>query len=235
MSRRRMSRWGRTAVAVTVAGAVLGPVPMTDAVAAPATASVTAPAALTPRAVPTGFEQTTVANVPAPTSIEVLPGGRMVILEQGGRVRITSRAGVLRSRPALTIPNICSGGERGLLGFTHDPQFATNRFVYIFYTRDAPSSPGGCVNRVSRFRMVRNTIDPASEKVLLDKISAEGGNHNAGDLDFGKDGFLYVATGDARHRPAGQLGKWRRERCGRRSLTAQRQDPAHHTLGSPGA
>lgn len=206
MGRSRLSRWGRTAVAVTVAGAVIGPVPMTDAAAAPAATQVAAPAVLAPRAVPTGFEQTTVADVPAPTSIEVLPDGRMVILEQGGRVRVTSRAGVLRSRPALTLPNICAGGERGLLGFTHDPRFATNGLVYVFYTRQAPAFPGGCVNRVSRFRMVRNTIDPASEKVLLDKISSVNTNHNGGDLDFGKDGFLYVATGDAGADPRGNSG-----------------------------
>jgi glucose/arabinose dehydrogenase len=187
-------------VAATVFGSLLGPVPARGA------AVVSVPTARTPRVVPAGFEQTTVATVAAPTAIEVLPDGRMVVLEQGGRVRITTRAGVLRSGPALTIPSICSGGERGLLGFTHDPQFATNRLVYLYYTRQAPSSPGGCVNRVSRFRMVRNRIDPTTERVLLDKISAVGGNHNAGDLEFGKDGFLYVATGDAGTDPRGDSG-----------------------------
>lgn len=202
MRRGGMSRWGRTALAVTACVAVLGPVPSVDvAAAAPA-----APIAGVPRAVPSGFVQTTVADVAAPTSIEVLSGGRMIVLEQGGRVRIINRAGVLRPRPLLTIPSICTGGERGLLGFTHDPRYTTNKWVYVYYTRQAPSFPNGCVNRVSRFRMVRNRIDPSTEKVLLDKISAVGGNHNAGDIEFGKDGYLYVATGDAGVDPRGNSG-----------------------------
>jgi glucose/arabinose dehydrogenase len=201
-----MSNVVRATMAVALAGAVLAPVPVDRAVAAPLTGRAAASVVTLPRTVPSGFVQTTVANVAAPTAIEVLPDGRMVVLEQGGRVRITRRAGVLRPRSALTLPNICSGGERGLLGFTHDPTFATNGFVYVYYTRRAPSFPNGCVNRVSRFVMVRNRIDPSTEKVLLDKISAAGGNHNAGDIEFGKDGYLYVATGDAGTDPRGNSG-----------------------------
>jgi glucose/arabinose dehydrogenase len=156
--------------------------------------------------VPSGFEESVVTSVPSATSIEVLPDGRMVVLDLYGRVRIITRGGELRKKPALRVSNICAGGERGLLGFTHDPQFATNRLVYLYYTRNAPSAPGGCVNRVSRFRMERNRIDPSSEKVLLDKISSVNSNHNGGDLDFGKDGYLYVATGDAGADPRGNSG-----------------------------
>jgi glucose/arabinose dehydrogenase len=130
----------------------------------------------------------------------------VVVLEQTGRVRIIDTAtGALLPAPAMQLP-VCAGGERGLLGFTHDPDFATNGRVYVFYTRSAPGAPGGCVNRVSAFAMSGNTINPASEQVLIDNISSVNGNHNAGDIDIGADGFLYIATGDAGSDPRGDSG-----------------------------
>ena len=157
-------------------------------------------------ALPSEFTDLLVASVPTPTAVEELPGGRVVVLEQGGRVRIILTAtGALLRTPALQLA-VCSGSERGLLGFTHDPDFASNGRVYVFYTRSAPGAPGGCVNQVSAFTMSANTIDPASEQVLIDNISSVNGNHNAGDLDIGADGYLYIATGDAGSDPRGDSG-----------------------------
>ena len=152
----------------------------------------------------TGFSDTPIASFSRPTAVEWLPGDRIVVLEQSGRVRVGHPA-----RPfgtALTLTNICSSGERGLLGLAPDPGFLGNGFVYLYYTRIAGEAPGGCVNRVSRFRMIGDTIDPASEFVLLDNISSVNGNHNGGDLDVGSDGYLYVAIGDAGRDPRGNSG-----------------------------
>ena len=154
-----------------------------------------------------GFTDALVATVDSPTAVEVLPGGRVVVLEQNsGRIRlIDSTTGQLLAAPAAQLA-VCGGGERGLLGFTHDPTFATSGRVYVFYTRSAPGTPGGCVNRVSAFVMTGNQINVATEQVLIDNISSVNGNHNAGDLDIGDDGHLYVSTGDAGGDPRGDSG-----------------------------
>ena len=151
-----------------------------------------------------GFTDTPVASANNPTAIEWLPGDRIVVLEQGGNVRVGHPGRPFTT--ALTISDICSNGERGLLGLAPDPGFLGNGLVYVYYTRDASGSPGGCVNRVSRFRMNGDVIDPASELVLLDNISSVNTNHNGGDLDVGSDGNLYVSVGDAGRDPRGDSG-----------------------------
>ncbi len=154
-----------------------------------------------------GFTDAFVASVPSPTGVESLPGGRVVVLEQdSGRIRLIDTAsGQLLAAPAAQLA-VCSGGERGLLGFTSDPTFADSGRVYVFYTRPAPGTPGGCVNRVSAFVMSGNSINVGTEQVLIDNISSVNGNHNAGDLDIGADGHLYVSTGDAGADPRGNSG-----------------------------
>ena len=158
-------------------------------------------------ALPTGFSDSLVAGISSPTGLEQLPNGRVVVLEQHtGRVRLIDSA----TRTTLTAPAldlaVCSGSERGLLGFTHDPDLAVNNRVYVYYTRPAGGFPGGCVNRVSAFTMVGDSILGNSEQVLIDNISSVNGNHNGGDLEIGNDGHLYVATGDAGRDPRGNSG-----------------------------
>jgi glucose/arabinose dehydrogenase len=153
------------------------------------------------------FTDSLVATVASPTAVEPLQGGRAVVLEQdSGRIRIVeTTSGQLLAAPAAQL-GVCTGGERGLLGFTSDPDFSTSGRVYVFYTRPSPGAPGGCVNRVSAFVMSGNTIDVATEQVLIDNISSVNGNHNGGDLDIGRDGHLYVSTGDAGSDPRGDSG-----------------------------
>ena len=69
--------------------------------------------------VPAGFTDSLVTTFSQPTAVESLPDGRIVVLEQAGRVRAGFPGQAMPT--VLTLPNNCLGGERGLLGFTHDP------------------------------------------------------------------------------------------------------------------
>jgi len=152
-----------------------------------------------------GFTESLVTNkVSSPTALAPTPDGRVIVLQKGGAVRVL-QSGVPLAGSALTL-TVCTESERGLLGVALDPEFTANGRLYLYYTRPSPSAPGRCVNRVSRFLMNDNTIDPASEVVLLDNIGSPAGNHNGGDLEVGNDGFLYVAVGDGGSDPRGNSG-----------------------------
>lgn len=166
-------------------------------VAANANANAAPSPVASPRATPpAGFADAAVASVNTPTTVVGLPDGRVVVLSKSGTVRIIQN-GTLVATPALTL-SVCDGSEMGLLGFAVDPEFARNGFVYLYFTRSTGncSSGSGRVNRASRFTMTGNTINPASQVVLVDNISAINGNHNGGDLEVGNDGYLYISVGD---------------------------------------
>jgi glucose/arabinose dehydrogenase/mono/diheme cytochrome c family protein len=105
-------------------------------------------------------------------------------------------------------------GELGLLGFAFHPDFAGNGHFFVFYT--APGAP--YFDRVSRFTIARDgnnapilsnpSASPASEQVLINQVD-EVFNHNAGDLHFGPDGYLYIAMGDEGDQMNGRLNAQR--------------------------
>ncbi len=144
------------------------------------------------------------ASVNIPVAVSALPDGRAVVLEKAGAVRLIANGSLVPSA-ALSL-TVCTESERGLLGFAPDPDFGANGFVYVYYTRPSGSAPGGCVNRVSRFRMSGNVISRTSEVVLLDNLGSPAGNHNGGDVAVGNDGYLYVSVGDGGCDPRGNSG-----------------------------
>ena len=155
--------------------------------------------------VPSAFTESLVTDqFSTPTGLAAVPDGRVLVLQKGGAVRVL-QWGVALPGNALTL-TVCTQSERGLLGVALDPEFNTTGRVYLYYTRPSSGAPGGCVNRVSRFQMNGDTIDSASEVVLLDNIGSPAGNHNGGDLEVGNDGFLYVAVGDGGSDPRGDSG-----------------------------
>jgi glucose/arabinose dehydrogenase len=153
---------------------------------------------------PVACEGTPVAGVPAltahllasglrsPLDLQAAPGDRerLYVVEQGGTIRVL-RNGALQAGAFLDISGrISSGGERGLLGLTFHPQFATNRRFFVNYT-----DPSGDTH-VAEFRATSaDQADPASERLLL-TVEQPFANHNGGGLAFDRAGRLLIGLGD---------------------------------------
>jgi glucose/arabinose dehydrogenase len=119
--------------------------------------------------------------------------GRLFVNERGGRIRVVNPDGSLRSTDFVDLSDeIEAGGERGLLGLAFHPDFASNRRVFVHYSR---KGDGATVIAELTAAADRSTADPASERVIfiLDQPFA---NHNGGQIAFGPNGFLYIGLGD---------------------------------------
>jgi glucose/arabinose dehydrogenase len=135
------------------------------------------------------FIRTPIASgLNTPTDFVALPDGRILITEKGGAIRVYQN-GALSPDPLLVLPTQTSG-ERGLLGITVDPQFATNGYIYVAYTTADLHS------RLSRLTVTGNAIDPGSELPLFTSPATVNTNHQGGALTFGPDGKLYWGIGD---------------------------------------
>ncbi|HMJ07204.1 MAG TPA: PQQ-dependent sugar dehydrogenase, partial [Chthoniobacterales bacterium] len=151
------------------------------------------PFALPGASLPAGFTETQVGtNVgSSPTAMQIAPDGRIFVCLQGGQLRVIKNDALLAA-PFVSL-SVDANGERGLLGVAFDPAFATNQFVYLYYT--VSSAP--VHNRISRFTANGDVALPGSEMVLMDLDNLSGAtNHNGGAIHFGPDGKLYVAVGE---------------------------------------
>jgi len=134
--------------------------------------------------------ETVLTGLEIPWSMNFAPDGRLFVTERPGRVRIVT-PGSSSSELALTIDDVYAQGEAGLLGLALDPDFAQNRFVYIYYSAAIGNR---AVNRIVRYREVNSRL---GERVtLLDNIPAAN-IHDGGRLRFGPDGLMYASAGDA--------------------------------------
>ncbi|RDC62457.1 PQQ-dependent sugar dehydrogenase [Adhaeribacter pallidiroseus] len=140
---------------------------------------------------PTGFSRVQVAaGISKPTTMTFAPDGRIFVAQQNGNLRIIKN-GKLLTTPFMQLP-VTPEGERGLIGLVLDPNFASNNFLYVYYTL-----PDASHNRISRFTANGDQVVPGSEVVVLDLDPLSSAtNHNGGAMHFRNDGKLYVAVGD---------------------------------------
>ncbi len=127
----------------------------------------------------------------APTQVTAAPGtaGTLYVVEQAGLVRVI-RNGKVRPQPFLDIRSrVLSGGEQGLLGLAFAPDYAKSRQFAVNYT-DVNGD-----TRVVRYTSDGTKALPRSARGLL-FLKQPYGNHNGGMVAYGKDGLLYVGTGD---------------------------------------
>ncbi len=123
--------------------------------------------------------------------------GRLFVVEQGGTIRVVEN-GAIVDLPFLDLSTVVDtgGNEQGLLGLAFHPDYANNGFFYVNYTYDPGANPDR--TRVARYQVSAgnpNQADPGSATTILD-FQQNGPNHNGGDLHFGPDGLLYIASGD---------------------------------------
>jgi cytochrome c len=138
------------------------------------------------------FQKVVLDSAPVdPMELSVAPDGRVFYIERGGRLKIfkPQNSSILVAGQLPVFTQL----EDGLLGLTLDPGFATNNWLYLYY------SPVGTTPKqhVSRFTMVGDTLDLSSEKLLL-VIPTQRDEccHSAGSLTFGPGGNLFISIGD---------------------------------------
>ena len=135
-----------------------------------------------------------------PTEIVNAGDDRLFVVEKSGRIKILYTDGTQETTPFLNITSrVTSGGERGLLGLAFPPDYSTNGEFYVNYTYEIEyEQEDSLFTRISRFTVDpddANLADSDSEEILLEYYQPFS-NHNGGQLEFGPDGYLYIASGD---------------------------------------
>jgi glucose/arabinose dehydrogenase len=137
-----------------------------------------------------------------PVYVSRVPGddSRLLVVEQGGTVRVI-RNGELLPAPLLDISaSVHESGEMGLLGLALHPDYRENRRLFVMYSTN-PANESGDPHDAVLAEYSTSPADPdrvdesVPERRLLTVLEPEG-NHNGGAIEFGSDGFLYVALGD---------------------------------------
>jgi cytochrome c len=132
-----------------------------------------------------------------PIELAVLPDNRVLFIERHGYVNLykpsTGKATRIATIPVSTKYADSSRAEDGLLGLTIDPNFATNGWVYMYYSPAGPEPK----NLLARFQMLGDTLQLDSKKVLLE-IGTQRLKccHTGGSLAFDGKGNLFLSTGD---------------------------------------
>jgi glucose/arabinose dehydrogenase/PKD repeat protein len=149
------------------------------------------------QAQPSGFvNEVVVPGITNATTIAFLPDGRMLVGELTETIWVVQPgASTPDPVPFLQLDASQLFAEQGLMDILLDPDFASNGYFYVFYTKGFLSSDN--FNRVSRFTASGNVALPGSEFVLWQDDLLAGGEHHGGSLAIGLDGKLYITSGDA--------------------------------------
>lgn len=171
---------------------------------------------------PTHFQNQLVSDTwDEPVGVRFDGNGQMYVWEKGGKVWVVDTNGITVSPPLLDISEeVGNWRDHGLLGFALDPNFLSNGFFYVSYAVDrhhllyygTPSyNPNAndyfkaTIARVVRYQANPatnfTTLVPGSRLVLIGETKKTGIpvlhlSHSVGQLQFGTDGSLLVATGD---------------------------------------
>jgi glucose/arabinose dehydrogenase len=134
--------------------------------------------------------ETLTSKLEHPWGLAFLPDRRMLVTERPGRLRIVADGSL--SPPLKGVPRVFASGQGGLLDVALDPNFASNRLIYLSY---AEPGPGGASTAVARGELGDGGI--AGLKVIFSQQpKVSGGQHFGSRLVFTRDGKLFITTGD---------------------------------------
>jgi glucose/arabinose dehydrogenase len=149
--------------------------------------------------VPTGFTVDTLVSsgLQAGHDFAFLPDGRVLIANRGGAVMVYAGGAPVT---VGTVPAVETGSERGLLGITADPAFASNGYIYVWYSSTADAflhlDRFTCTGDLANASSTLLSFASTSRRVILAAIPDNAFNHNGGSPRFGPDGMLYQSIGD---------------------------------------
>ncbi len=145
------------------------------------------------------FEVVTVAEgLQNPWSLAFLPGGKMLVTERPGRLRVVGADGKL-SAAVTGLPAVDARGQGGLLDVVVDPAFARNNLIYWSFAEPKEGQPGVNNTAVARGKFVDDAVAPRVDDVQViyhQRPSLNSPLHFGSRLVFGRDGTLFVTQGD---------------------------------------
>lgn len=126
-----------------------------------------------------------------PWGMAFLPGGEILVTERPGRLRMI-RDGKLDPQPIVGVPEVRAQGQGGLLDVALHPNFASNRLVYLTYSKPGPR---GATTAVARGRLEGNRLADIKDIFVADAWTNTGA-HFGSRMVFDRDGYLYLTIGD---------------------------------------
>ena len=171
--------------------------------------------------------QTWVKGLDGPTGLAFLgdSGDALALEKNTGRVKLLRNRAVVST--VLDLP-VANASEQGLLGVALSPQFATDKYVYLYYTASTVDGGQAYDNRVDRY--VWNGTSLALDRHIVRMPSLPGPNHNGGKITFGPDNKLYVVTGDVNRN--GRTANYESSREITRSAAVLRLNPNGSSVSS---
>ena len=167
---------------------------------------------------PTRFTKTVLASeLTEPMELDMLPDGKIIFIERRGNIKLYNpNTGLVTIAHKLPV---YSEQEDGLLGMALDPGYEQNHWIYLYYSPIGDES----VNNLSRFVFQGDTLDRASEKLILQvAVQREECCHAGGCVEFDAEGNLYLSTGDNTNPFASDGYSPSDERSGRSAWDAQK-------------
>ena len=127
-----------------------------------------------------------------------LPDGRILIANRAGAVHVYADGVGLNQ--IGTVSGVQTGSERGLLSIEADPNFATNGYIYVWWSSAQDSFMHldrlTCTGDLANATSTNLSFSTASRHVIISSSPDTNFNHNGGAARFGPDGMLYLSIGD---------------------------------------